>query len=99
MIGFPNIPAKDLKNPVTEVVTEVGAGFVDDSLSGFAAALAKAFEKPHIQRHFDKLARAGADERHLFIPLHMPARSPSVRPRSSCSRKRCRLIHRRCRSP
>lgn len=78
MIGFPNIPVANLKSPMTNVVPQVGAGFVDESLSGFAAGLAKAFEKPHIQRHFDKLARASADERHLFIPLHNSALPFSV---------------------
>jgi hypothetical protein len=78
MTGFPKILAKNLKRPMTEVVPRIGAGFVDDSLSGFAAGLAKAFEKPHIQRHFDKLARTGADERHLFIPLHDSALPFSV---------------------
>ncbi len=78
MIGFPNIPATNLKRPMTEVVPRVGAGFVDESLSGFAAGLAKAFEKPHVQQHFDKLARSGADERHLFIPLHDSALPFSV---------------------
>lgn len=78
MIGFPNIPAKNLKRPMTEVVPRVGAGFVDESLSGFAAGLAKAFEKPHIQQRFDNLASAGTDERHLFIPLHDSALPSSV---------------------
>ena len=78
MIGFPNILAKNLKRPMTEVVPRVGAGFLDESLSGLAAGLAKAFEKPHIQQHFDKLARSGADERHLFVPLHDSALPCSV---------------------
>jgi hypothetical protein len=78
MTGFPNIAVKNLKRPMTEVVPRVGAGFVEESLSGFAAGLAKAFEKPHIQKRFDKLARAGADERHLFIPLHDSALPFSV---------------------
>jgi hypothetical protein len=70
MVGFPNILAKNLSHPMTEVLPPGGAGFLDESLSGFAVGLSKAFEKPHIKRHFDKLARAGTDERHLFIPLH-----------------------------
>jgi hypothetical protein len=70
MIGFPKVLAENLKRPMTEVVPRVGAGFADGSLAGFAAGLAKAFEKPRIQAHFDKLARSRADERHLFIPLH-----------------------------
>ncbi len=78
MTGFPNTPAKNLKRPMTEVVPRVGAGFADERLSGFAAGLAKAFEKPHIQEHFDKLARADADERHLFIALHDSALPVSV---------------------
>ena len=63
---------------MTEVVPRVGAGFVDDSLAGFAAGLARAFDKPHIQRHLGKLARTGADERHLFVSLPDTALPASV---------------------
>lgn len=45
-------------------------GVVDDSLPGFTDELRTAFDSPHIPPHFAKLARADADERHLFIPLH-----------------------------
>lgn len=78
MTGFPVQLVKNMKSPRTEVVPRVGSGVVDESLSGFAAALRDAFQKQHIQDHFDKLARAGTDERHLFIPLHVSALPFSV---------------------
>ena len=78
MTGFPNVPVRNLKRPMTEVVPRVGAGFVDDSLAGFAAGLARAFDTPHIQRHLGKLARTGADERHLFVSLPDTALPASV---------------------
>jgi hypothetical protein len=78
MVGFPSIAVANLNSPRTEVVPRVGGGFLDESLSGFADGLATAFEKPHIARHFKKLARAVADERHLFIPLHHSALPFSV---------------------
>ncbi|BCP15679.1 hypothetical protein [Mycobacterium paraintracellulare] len=65
MTGYPNIDKR------WAMVTPVGGGgVVDESLSGFAAALATAFTNPNIVSHFDKLANAEADERHLYIPLH-----------------------------
>jgi hypothetical protein len=70
MIGYPEQLAKDMKNPGAMVVPRAGGGVIDESMTGFAAALSEAFKRPHIQEHFDKLARADADERHLFIPLH-----------------------------
>jgi hypothetical protein len=56
--------------PGANVVLASGGGVFDESLSGFAAHLGAAFQAPHIPEHFAKLARAQADERHLFIPLH-----------------------------
>jgi len=70
MTGYPNQLAKDLKNPGAMVVPVAGGGFIDESLSGFANALSAAFKSPNIEKHFEKLAKADADERHLFIPLH-----------------------------
>jgi hypothetical protein len=73
------------------VVPRAAGGVVDESLSGFADALHNAFEAPHIQEHFEKLAKAAdADERHLFIPLHDSA-PRSASPRNSFSRTRCHL--------
>jgi hypothetical protein len=78
MTGYPRQLAKDMTNPGAMVVPYVGGGFVDESLSGFAAALSEAFKNPSIQEHFEKLANAHADERHLFIPLHDSALPFSV---------------------
>lgn len=66
MTGHPNSP-----EPVVMVVPKGGGGAVDTDLTGLADALSEAFtEQPHIAPHFEKLARASADERHLFIPVH-----------------------------
>jgi hypothetical protein len=70
MIGHPELLAKNMPSPGANVVPASGGGVVDESLSGFAAHLGAAFQAPHIPDHFAKLARAQADERHLFIPLH-----------------------------
>lgn len=67
MWGNPDIPAK---NRGAMVVPASGGGFIDESMSGFAAELGNAFNCPHIASHFQKLAAAVADERHLFIALH-----------------------------
>ncbi len=70
MTGYPERLAKDMTDPGAMVVPNAGSGAVDESLRGFADALREAFKNPHIVSHFDKLAKADADERHLFIPLH-----------------------------
>jgi hypothetical protein len=71
MIGVPECPAASLANPEAMVVLSAGGGWIDDSMTGFADALGAAFDSTtHIARHFTKLMRADADERHLFIPLH-----------------------------
>lgn len=70
MLGHPNHFAKDMQNPGAMVVPASDGGFIDHSMSGFAAELSKAFESPHISSHFRKLAEVDADERHLFIALH-----------------------------
>jgi hypothetical protein len=74
MTGYPELLARDMTNPGAMVVPVAGSGVLDESLSGFAEALSKAFKSPHIEPHFAKLANAtDADERHLFIPLHASA--------------------------
>lgn len=71
MMGFPELPAKDSPKRDAMVVPSSRGGVIDDSLSGFAAALNAEFrESPDIASHFEKLAKADADERHLFIALH-----------------------------
>jgi hypothetical protein len=78
MTGYPDQLARNMKNPGAMVVPVGGAGVIDESLSGVADALSEAFKSPHIVDHFDKLARAEADQRHLFIPLHGSALPFSV---------------------
>lgn len=70
MTGFPERLAKDMKSPGAMVVPRGRSGVIDESMSGFADALSDAFKRSHIQEHFEKLLRADADQRHLFIPLH-----------------------------
>jgi hypothetical protein len=70
MVGYPDQLAKDMRNPAAMVVPASGGGWIDESLSGFASELRKAFKSPHIEPHFEKLAKAATDERHLFIALH-----------------------------
>lgn len=67
MWGAPDTPAEGRG---AMVVPAAGGGSVDESLSGFATALGKAFQTRHIEPHFRKLAEADADERHLFVALH-----------------------------
>jgi hypothetical protein len=40
------------------VVPMAGGGVIDESMAGFADALSEAFKSPHIQPHFEKLARS-----------------------------------------
>jgi hypothetical protein len=70
MTGYPEQLVQHMRNPGAMAVPVAGGGVIDESLSGFADALREAFQSPHIVSHFDKLAKAVADERHLFIPLH-----------------------------
>ncbi|OBK30143.1 hypothetical protein A5659_03625 [Mycobacterium sp. 1165196.3] len=81
MVGHPEQLASAMQKLGAMVTPAARAGFIDDSLSGFAQELGTAFERPHIPGHFQKLARADADEHHLFIPLHgsaLPFRISSV---------------------
>lgn len=48
-------------------------GSVDRDLVGLRAAVADMLNSTTIRRHVAKLARAEADERHLFIPIHRSA--------------------------
>lgn len=67
MIGHPDLdPEKG-----AHVVPLGDSGAVDDTLSGFADALTAAFcADPSIEKHFNKLENAEADERHFFIMLY-----------------------------
>ncbi|WP_454561506.1 hypothetical protein [Mycobacterium haemophilum] len=68
MTGHRSVPAAQW--PGVMVVPQARGGAIDDSMSGFAQALGVEFQQPHIPDHFDKLKRAKADERQLFVPLH-----------------------------
>lgn len=74
MHGYPSVPAVD--GDVTRdvmVVPSGRGGSVDRSLQGLQSALIDAFQLPHMSRHLEKIARAEADEHHLFVPLHFTA--------------------------
>lgn len=68
MTGHRDVPADQW--PGVMVVPQARGGAVDHTMTGFAEALDVEFQQPHIPEHFEKLARADADERHLFVPLH-----------------------------
>ncbi len=80
MTGHPSVLAAEMTGGPFAMVVPLGrGGAVDESLSSLAEALHDAFQaQAHVQRHFDKLARADADERHLFIPLHDTALPENV---------------------
>jgi hypothetical protein len=75
----PRITSESMTKPGAHVVPASGGGWIDETLSSFTEALADAFlENRHVAPHFEKLERANADERHLFIPLHDSALPFSV---------------------
>lgn len=74
MCGHPNVHAVDGDKVRNTMVVPVGrGGGVDHSLSGLREALAEAFGEPPMPRHFEKLARTGAGQRHLFVFIHHSA--------------------------
>ncbi|MEU2031102.1 hypothetical protein [Nocardia amamiensis] len=74
MWGHSQVPAVEGPKVRTATVMPAGrGGFVAGSLTGLRAALEDAFSRAHFPRHFDKLARTQADERHLFVPIHRSA--------------------------
>lgn len=74
MFGHPEVPARDGDKVRSAMVVTAGrGGGVDQSLNGLSVALAEAFQEPNLARHLRKVANAGCDERHLFIPIHLSA--------------------------
>lgn len=74
MTGHPEV-----RDPYVMVVPEAGGGVVDTNLAGLNEALAESFsQQSHIVPHFEKLERADADERHLFVPVHHTGVNDSV---------------------
>ena len=74
MRGAPDVPSREGDLVRRVMVTPSGrGGGTDRSLRGLCAALTDVFDAAHMPRHLGKLARAEADERHLFIPLHLSA--------------------------
>lgn len=74
MLGHSGLPARDF----AMVTPEGRGGAVDHQLEGLLPSLAAEFSREYIVKHFEKLERAGRDERHLFIPLHMSALTNGV---------------------
>lgn len=74
MWGHPTVPAiHGDKVRDTMVVPAGRGGGVDHSLAGLRQALIEAFAEPPMPRHLEKVARAEADERHLFVRVHRSA--------------------------
>ncbi|MGV9725161.1 hypothetical protein [Nocardia beijingensis] len=74
MTGHSTVPAVEGSTIRTAMVTSPArGGFVAGSLTGLKSALEDAFRRPHFPRHFEKLAQAEADQRHLFVPIHRSA--------------------------
>ncbi|MGW0247741.1 hypothetical protein ACWDYH_14010 [Nocardia goodfellowii] len=74
MTGLSSVPAVDGDHKRSAMLgPPTRAGVVDRSLSDLRPALVEAFANNHMPRHLAKLARADADERHLFIPVHLSA--------------------------
>ena len=70
LIGFDSVADEE---PHVDLVLPGTGGVVDHSLDGLTDALAGAFQTPHFQKHFAKLAKSGYPERHLFVPVHYTA--------------------------
>lgn len=74
MCGHPEVPAVDGDKVRDTMIVPAGrGGGVDHLLRGLKKALIEAFAAPPMPRHLDKVARAEADERHLFVPVHRSA--------------------------
>ncbi|BDT92484.1 hypothetical protein IFM12275_24600 [Nocardia sputorum] len=74
MVGHSSVPAADGSKVRAAMVMPSGrGGFIAGSLTRLRVALEDAFSASHFPRHFEKLTRADADERHLFVPLHWTA--------------------------
>ncbi|MEV6561078.1 hypothetical protein AB0M22_35525 [Nocardia sp. NPDC051756] len=79
MTGISSVPAVDGGHTRSAMLgPPARAGIVDRSLAGLRPALETAFAQHHMPRHLEKLRRAEADERHLFIPMHLSALPFSV---------------------
>jgi hypothetical protein len=71
MRGMSNVPAVEGGEPRMASVMSAGSGGgTDESLAGLRQSLFEAFAMPHMAKHIDKVTRADADERHLFLPIH-----------------------------
>lgn len=74
MWGHSQVPAIDGDRVRNVMVVPGGrGGGVDRSLTGLAGALTDVFADGHLARHLAKIGRAEADEKHLFVPVHLSA--------------------------
>lgn len=74
MWGHPDVPAIDRERVRNTMVVPGGrGGAVDVELIGLQDALQDAFQERQFARHLEKVGRADADERHLFVPVHWTA--------------------------
>lgn len=71
MVGHPEVPAVDGERVRHTMVVPAGrCDMADGTLSGLREALADAFRLPHMSKRLEKVARAEADEHHLFVLVH-----------------------------
>jgi len=76
MWGSPELPKVREQDGVERplFLTQGGSGgVVDETLAGFATAVAETLVEPHVQKRVQKLARDGRDEQHLFVVVDTSA--------------------------
>ncbi|MBF4514055.1 hypothetical protein ITJ66_16340 [Plantibacter sp. VKM Ac-2885] len=70
LLGFETLPGEE---PHVNLVLPGTGGVVKHSHEGLYNALQDAYATSHFEKHFEKLANSGYDERHLFVPIHYTA--------------------------
>jgi len=74
MWGYPDVPAVDGDRVRDVMVLPAGRGGATDStLAGLHATLVEELATPQMSRHVAKLLATDADERHLYLPVHLSA--------------------------
>jgi hypothetical protein len=79
LTGVPELPADDgNRRRRAAILPSARGGIVDHDLAGLHHELADAFAAPPFPAHFAKLLATPAEERHLYMAVHLSALSPSV---------------------
>lgn len=72
MWGYPDVPAVDGERVRDVMVVPAGRGGATDStLARLRDTLARELASPLMEKHVDKLLATDADERHLYLPVHL----------------------------